>query len=229
MVKLSVLAHCVIATFIGQSTGHFLLDYPPGVGFDDDLEGNAPCGGFPVDFSKNNVTDFHVGGDVLAMQSIHPQATWLFRATLDTTASGNWTNLMPAVLQTGLGDFCEPDVVIPAAWAGAKGVIGIVQDAPDGILYQCAAVNFVNGTGATQSTCKNVTGTVASFTADPALSSLPATATSSGSSTGTATTTSSSTTTAKPSSANTVCSYSRLGMFAWVVAVGSVTFMAFLL
>jgi hypothetical protein len=43
---------------------------------------------------------------------------------------------MPAVLQTGLGDFCEPDVVIPASWAGSKGVIGIVQDAPDGILYQ---------------------------------------------------------------------------------------------
>jgi hypothetical protein len=43
---------------------------------------------------------------------------------------------MPAVQQTGLGAFCEPDVSIPASWAGSKGVIGVVQDAPDGILYQ---------------------------------------------------------------------------------------------
>jgi hypothetical protein len=71
MVKLFTLANCFIAAFVGQSTGHFLLDYPPGVGFDDDTEGNAPCGGFSVDFSKINVTDFHVGGDVLAMVRKH--------------------------------------------------------------------------------------------------------------------------------------------------------------
>ena len=68
--------------------------------------------------------------------SIHPQATWLFRATLDTTASGNWTSLLPSIQQTGLGDYCERDVQVPASWAGSKGIIGVVQDAPDGILYQ---------------------------------------------------------------------------------------------
>ena len=64
-------------------------------------------------------------------------STWLFRATLDQTATkGNWTSLLPTVSQTGLGDYCERDVVVPSSWAGQKGVIGIVQDAPDGILYQ---------------------------------------------------------------------------------------------
>jgi hypothetical protein len=43
---------------------------------------------------------------------------------------------MPAVQQTGLGDFCEPVVPIPASWAGQTGILGVVQDAPDGILYQ---------------------------------------------------------------------------------------------
>jgi hypothetical protein len=133
---ITFLSYLVAAVFISQSTAHFLLNYPPTIGFDDSLEANPPCGGFTPDFSTDNVTDFHVSGDSLAMTSIHPQATWLFRATLDTTASRNWTILLPAVVQVGLGDYCEPDVTVPASWAGSKGIIGIVQDAPDGILYQ---------------------------------------------------------------------------------------------
>jgi hypothetical protein len=72
MVKLTTLAGCFFASLIGQSASHFLLLYPPGVGFDDSIESTAPCGGFSVDFSKDNVTDFHVGGDVLALVSEHP-------------------------------------------------------------------------------------------------------------------------------------------------------------
>jgi hypothetical protein len=127
---------CLLAVFIGQSTAHFILNYPPTIGFDDSLEGTPPCGSFSVDFSTENVTDFHVGGDALAMTSINPQATWLFRATLDLTASGNWTTLLPAIAQTGLGDYCEQDVMVPVSWAGSKGVLQVVQDGPDGILYQ---------------------------------------------------------------------------------------------
>jgi hypothetical protein len=130
-------AGLLLSALIGQAASHFLLNYPPTIGFDDDLEGTAPCGSFSIDFSKDNVTEFHVGGDALAMTSIHPQATWLFRATLGEAAiPGNWTSLLPAVRQTGLGDYCEQDVTVPADFAGQKGVIGVVQDAPDGILYQ---------------------------------------------------------------------------------------------
>ena len=130
------LASCLTLLLISQSTAHFLLNRPPTIGFDDDLESTPPCGSFTVDFAKDNVTDFHVGGDFIFVTSVHPMATWLFRATLDPTASGNWTDLLPAVVQTGIGDYCETDVKVPATWAGSKGVIGIVQDAPDGILYQ---------------------------------------------------------------------------------------------
>ncbi|OCL07549.1 hypothetical protein AOQ84DRAFT_408743 [Glonium stellatum] len=150
---------------------------PPTIGFDDSLEATPPCGSFTVDFSKDNVTNFAVGGDAIAVTSIHPQATWLFRATLDQTASGNWTALLPDVMQTGLGDLCETGLTLPSSWAGQKGVIGVVQDAPDGILYQCAAVNFISGTHMPPSVCKNVTGLAATYTADPSLSNLPSTAT----------------------------------------------------
>lgn len=77
-----------------------------------------------------------VGGNAIVLTSIYPQATWLFRATLDLTASGNCTNLLPAIQQTGLGAYCERDVTVPAAWAGSKGIIGVVQDTLDGILDQ---------------------------------------------------------------------------------------------
>src|SRR5438067_6297698 len=52
---------------------------------DDSTETTPPCGSFTVDFSTDNVTDFHVGGDSLAVTSIHPQATWLFRADRKST------------------------------------------------------------------------------------------------------------------------------------------------
>lgn len=132
----SVTTLALLALAIAPSTAHFLLQYPPTIGFDDTLEATAPCGSFTVDFSKDNVTNFHVAGDAIAVTSIHPQATWLFRATLDQNATSNWTALLADVTQTGLGDFCEPAVTVPSSWAGQKGVIGVVQDAPDGILYQ---------------------------------------------------------------------------------------------
>lgn len=136
MARFMSLAACVTVLLVGQSAAHFTLQHPPTIGFDDDLENTPPCGSFKVDPSKDNFTDFHVDGDFIAVTSIHPEATWLFRATLDLTASGNWTSLLPTVQQTSIGAFCETGVKAPSTWAGSKGVVGIVQDAPDGILYQ---------------------------------------------------------------------------------------------
>jgi hypothetical protein len=144
MGRLDAVIFCLVALFVRFSSSHFLLNYPPTIGFDDSLETTPPCGSFTVDFSTDNVTDFYVGGNALAMTSIHPQATWLFRATLDQTASGNWTVLLPPIVQTGLGDYCEQDVTVPASFAGSKGVIQVVQDAPDGILYQVSLVLSFN-------------------------------------------------------------------------------------
>ncbi|RHZ64897.1 copper acquisition factor BIM1-like domain-containing protein [Aspergillus thermomutatus] len=242
MARFSIAALSVLVLSIRQCAAHFLLNYPPTIGFDDSLETTPPCGSFTVDFSTDNVTDFHVGGNAIAVTSIHPQATWLFRATLDITAAGNWTALLPAVQQTGLGDFCEPVVTVPASWAGKKGVIGVVQDAPDGILYQvrssasplvsrtcldhiltleqqCAAVNFVTGTQPAPSSCKNVTGLTATFTTDASLSSLPAGPTSSASTTTAATTSTSPSPSAKSGAVSTTSSYSGIGAIVWLSMV----------
>ena len=126
------------------TAAHFLLNTPTTIGFDDDNEGISPCGGFNVSFDK--VSDFHVDGDAVSVRSTHPQANWLFRATLDKTAAGNWTDLGPVINEGELGAFCEESVKVPAEWAGSQGVLQIVQNAVDGLLYQVSlfgiAVHF---------------------------------------------------------------------------------------
>jgi hypothetical protein len=69
MGSFSTLRICLVAFLASSSSAHFLLNYPTTVGFSDDDETTAPCGGFTVDFSKDNVTDFHVGGDSIAVVS----------------------------------------------------------------------------------------------------------------------------------------------------------------
>ncbi|CAK7235495.1 hypothetical protein SCUCBS95973_009289 [Sporothrix curviconia] len=201
-------AALLLAASAAVVNAHFTLDYPSTIGFDEDEEPTGPCGSFTPDFTKDNVTDFHVGGDNIAVNLLHTQGTWLYRATLDqTAASNNWTQLFPEVMQTGLGKFCQPAIAVPESWAGQKGVIGVVVDAPDGLLYQCAAVNFVAGAAtANQSTCTNSTGVTASYVTDANLAPLAAgndtAAAASGTSTSTATQTASTASDTSSSTAN---------------------------
>ncbi|KAI9172596.1 expression library immunization antigen 1 [Paramyrothecium foliicola] len=142
---------------------HFKLVDPESIGFSDDEEGTAPCGSFTPNFSKDKIADFHVGGQPIALLSTHPEGTWLFRATFEESAKGDWQQIHSIVTQKGLGDFCVPAVTAPDSWVGRTGVLGVVIDAPDGMLYQCASVRFVEGEQAPGSSCKNgtdVTGTV---------------------------------------------------------------------
>ncbi|KAL9485354.1 hypothetical protein ACSS6W_004143 [Trichoderma asperelloides] len=162
-----------VLSLASVSSAHFLMNYPDSIGFDDDKEGTAPCGGFTPDLSSGSkqLVDFHVGGDSLAMRATHNQVTWLFRVTLDGTAQSGWKQIFPIVEQSGLGDFCEPHITLPSSYAGKKGVISVVTDAPDGLLYQCVAANFVSGSIDPPSACKNASIT-ASFVDDSKLSAL---------------------------------------------------------
>lgn len=135
---------CLLTSFLLAlpSWAHFLLNYPPSIGFDDSLEGTAPCGGFTPDFGNDTVTDFFAGGSAIALSLAHPQANWLFRGTLDHSGAHNWVALFPIVEQSGLGNFCEPAVPVPDDWVGQKGLIGVVADALDGLLYQVVKINI---------------------------------------------------------------------------------------
>ena len=105
---------------------------------DEKLQTSAPCGGGTTDITKATFfTDFHVDGSPVGWLLGHPQANFLIRATTDEDASkANWTQLFPVVQQSGFGKFCEPVVTAPEEWVGKKGFVGVVANAPDGMLYQ---------------------------------------------------------------------------------------------
>ncbi|KAL2161785.1 hypothetical protein VTH06DRAFT_7569 [Thermothelomyces fergusii] len=162
--------------FLSAADAHFELNQPKsleGDNMNERLQTSGPCGGGVPDLSKNTATDFHVDGDAVSLLLGHPQANFLIRGTLDDKAAGNWTQLFPIVQQSGRGDFCEPAVRAPREWAGKKGFIGIACAAPDGMLFQCAAVNFVAGAAdEVPSSCTNGTSVSISFTEDESLTAL---------------------------------------------------------
>ncbi|RVD84765.1 uncharacterized protein DFL_006490 [Arthrobotrys flagrans] len=151
-----------LLTLLPFATAHFLLNTPPTIGFSDDDEGTYPCGSFNVT-SRKTVTDFPIAGLPISVTSTHPEDTWFFRAAL-LNDTENWVDLLPAISQQGTGDFCNPSVPGPAAWEGEDGVVQIVAIAPDGFLFQCAAVKFVRGSAAASGSCKNGTKVSAEFT-----------------------------------------------------------------
>jgi hypothetical protein len=123
----------IVLAFAPLVSAHFLLHYPTTVGFDDDNEGESPCGSF-TNFTGNGTT-IQVGGFPIQLQSTHPEADWEFRAMQGTTGS-NWTTMMSIIHQVGLGDFCIPDFKVPDSWIGHTGLLQIIQNAVDGDLYQ---------------------------------------------------------------------------------------------
>jgi hypothetical protein len=129
---------CLLA---GPSSPHFILSYPASLGFDANNENVSPCGGFPISFSS--ATDYHVGGDSTALTTLHPQSNFLFRGTLDPTASGNWSNFLPVVGEYGLGAFCEASVAVPSSWVGSQGIIQVLQNAEDGVHYQVRSCSIL--------------------------------------------------------------------------------------
>jgi len=141
MVSMRTLAKAAFL-FASAANAHFLLLNPPsleGDSIEEDKEGNAPCGAKVPDLSQTTTSTFHVDGDSVAVQLGHPQAKWLIRGTLVDKAAGNWTQLFPIVLQSGLGNFCEPSVTVPKSWVNKTGIISVVANAPDGTLYQVRA------------------------------------------------------------------------------------------
>jgi hypothetical protein len=134
----SLTLSAALAGYIGLSSAHFILKYPESIGDRDSTADEDPCGGFKPDISEGSdqLVDVHVGGEAIALRLTHSRATWLFRATLDGNAEGGWQRLYPNVVQSGLGDFCLPEVTFPEDWAGERGVISVVSSAEDGQLFQ---------------------------------------------------------------------------------------------
>ncbi|OQU97494.1 hypothetical protein CLAIMM_03419 [Cladophialophora immunda] len=163
--------------FTPLCASHFIILTPPPLGNNINNEDQSPCGGFSPS-SSDNITDFHVEGDAIGLTSLHAQSYFAYRGLLGTSLSApNWTVLIPTVEEFGLNSFCQPALAVPTSWAGSPGLLQVIQDAEDGVHYQCMHVNFVAGTGTPPSTCSNSSGVSAQYADDPTFDSIEGVAT----------------------------------------------------
>jgi len=68
-----VLLVLATATF---STAHFILHWPETAGFDDDNEGNGPCGGATVTVNSSS-PQIQVERFAVMIQNTHPAGEWV--------------------------------------------------------------------------------------------------------------------------------------------------------
>ncbi|ORY67515.1 uncharacterized protein BCR38DRAFT_337696 [Pseudomassariella vexata] len=138
---------------------HFVLQSPPSLGFSDEKEPQAPCGGFDPATVRDTVTAWPVSGHPVSLTSTHSMATWVFRAATLTNPTV-FMDMQPNISQSGLGNMCFT-VTAPPSLAGQQGIVQVVQAGMMGMdpnmpgmtgmdhmmgemLYQCAAVRFTN-------------------------------------------------------------------------------------
>ncbi|EPS37484.1 hypothetical protein H072_8800 [Dactylellina haptotyla CBS 200.50] len=189
---------------IAVANAHFFMETPTTIGFDDTKLTIAPCGGFDPSDRSAGVTEWPVLGYPIAVVTTHLNVNWTYKAALLSDLD-NWVDIFPRIHQTGIAEFCLPQVPGIPAWIGQDAVVQIIQEAPDGLLHQCAAVVFVAGGPATPDpdTCDNDPAvsyttyppSATTTTTTPTSSSVTTTTRSSTTITTTTTTTSSMTTT----------------------------------
>ena len=90
----------------------------------------------------NSTADVQVDRFAISIQNTHPAAEWSFLGTLNTEPPFNFTELVPVVDTTGIGEFCLDRLSAPSEWAGQSGVIQVIDRSPDGKLYQVSASRF---------------------------------------------------------------------------------------
>lgn len=128
------LAGILVLELFLVADAHFVLQIPTSLGFDDDMEGIAPCGGFNIT-ARTNVTSWPIAGGNVGILTVHPSVTWEFKAALSKNLTA-WTSLSPILNQIGVGQFCEPQIPAPQSFAGLDGVLQVTQHGPEGDLYQ---------------------------------------------------------------------------------------------
>ncbi|KAK0622626.1 hypothetical protein B0T14DRAFT_408767, partial [Immersiella caudata] len=136
-------------------SAHFVLETPTSLGFNDEKLGESPCGSFdPTDRSKG-VAKWSVGGGNVGVISTHGSVTWQINAALVSEPT-KWLPLVREFAQTGVGNVCIQRVPGFSAWIGQPVVVQIIQHGHDGVLHQCAAIEFIaGGPDPVPADCKN--------------------------------------------------------------------------
>ncbi|KAJ4297989.1 hypothetical protein N0V90_005888 [Kalmusia sp. IMI 367209] len=154
-----------LLTLLPLASAHFLLTWPTRRGFDDDKATGGPCGGF--DSVSDSRTEFPLSGGPIQLDMHHTQSRVAVYLALgnDPSADDYTITLVPQLSEEGPGNFCLGTVNIPSdlnITAGTNGTIQVVTNGdPNGGLYQCGDVTFVNTTLSQSDyndNCQNKTG-----------------------------------------------------------------------
>jgi hypothetical protein len=123
----------------GIAAAHFELLNPATMGFDEDKEGTAPCGGeVYTDFS--NATELTMDKFSVLILSTHPEGDWTFSITTDLSPPYHFSQITPQVKTTGAGTFCLDHMSVPENLEKQivykQGLLQVVDNSVDGMLYQ---------------------------------------------------------------------------------------------
>lgn len=127
------------------ASAHFLIDYPGTRGFDEDTQGNWPCGGF--DEVSPNRSEFPLNGGPIQIHSTHTQQLYEVLVAVGNDPGENFNHVVvPTLLENGPGDFCFGDVELPSALNATEGMnatFQIISGTSHGGLY--GASSYTNG------------------------------------------------------------------------------------
>ena len=123
------------------TTAHFLLNYLPARGFNEDTLPTFPCGG--QDAVTTNRTLWPLTGGPIQLYLQHTQSNIQVLIALGTNPGDAFnTVLVPTTQENGPQNFCFGGVVVPAMVGGVKVVEGmnatvqvVTNGDPEGGLY----------------------------------------------------------------------------------------------
>jgi len=118
------------------ASAHFTLDYPTSIGFSDENENIAPCGGFIPNLG-GSLVNFSIAGDWIQINNHHPESLLHYRISNEDNTT--WLDLNPIVHQVGLGKLCIKTGAAPERFLGTRGVIQVVGDGHGGALFQVSS------------------------------------------------------------------------------------------
>lgn len=127
-------AMIIFLSIIAPVWGHWVLNSPTAMGFDDETESKAPCGGFDI-ANRTTVTEWPVAGQPVSLLSAHTSSIFEFRAALVSDPK-NWITMQPNVSQKGAGHVCFSQVPGVESLAGQDAVVQMIANGADGPLYQ---------------------------------------------------------------------------------------------
>ncbi|KAL2871483.1 putative GPI anchored protein [Aspergillus lucknowensis] len=164
-----------ILTFTPLTTAHFILNYPPSRGSNEETMGTFPCGGFTTPSSSR--TQIPISSDSsssssfpIALDMGHDQTAVEFLLALGTDPDTNYNITLRKTFRVeGLGEFCDPHVVLDADVLGTgvelvdglNATLQVQTNAdPNGGLYACADLQLTTSRvpPPPSTVCRNNTG-----------------------------------------------------------------------